>query len=73
MTAGGSYFNELAGDETDLMNPDEEALEVTLLRFPNSQMNLGNRSREDQHHRRDETNDRQLQRRDDGDQSAQHF
>src|SRR5437762_2613925 len=36
--------------------PDEKALEITLLRFPNSQMHLGNRSRENQHHSRDQAN-----------------
>ena len=49
--------------------PDEQALEITLLRFVNAKMNLGNRAGKDERHRRGETNDRQFQRRDKIDKS----
>ena len=44
--------------------PHKHALEVSLLRFMNPEMNLGKRAGEDERHTRRQTNDRQLQRRD---------
>ena len=44
--------------------PDEQTLEIALLRLMNTEMNLGERAGEDQRHRRGQTDDRQLQRRD---------
>ena len=53
--------------------PDEETLKIALLRFVNAEMNLGNSAGKDKHHGRGETNDRQLQRRDQIDNLAQHL
>ena len=53
--------------------PDKQALKVTLLRFVNTEMNLRERAGEDEHHRRGEADDRQLQRRDKIDKFAQHL
>ncbi len=44
--------------------PHEHALEVTLLRFVDPEMNLSERAGKNQRHRRRKTSDRQLQRRD---------
>ena len=38
----------------------------------NAEMNLRKRAREDQHHRGDQADDRQLERRDQGDQFVHH-
>ena len=43
--------------------PNQQALEITLLRFMNSEMNLRQRACENERHSRREADDRQLQRR----------
>ena len=52
--------------------PDEQTLEVALLRFVNPEMNLRECAGEDERHARGQTDDRQLQRRDKIDNLAQH-
>ena len=52
--------------------PDEQTLEITLLGFVNAEMDLGQRPREDQRHRGRQTNDGQLQGREQINQAAPH-
>src|SRR5262249_30995504 len=52
--------------------PHKEALEITLLRFMDPEMNLRQRARKNQRHPRRQTDDGQLQRRDEIDKFAQH-
>ena len=53
--------------------PDEQTLEIALLRFVNAEMHLRDCAGEDEDHGRGQTNDRQLQRRDKIDNLAQHY
>ena len=53
--------------------PNEQALEITLLRFVDAEMNLGERTREDKHHRCGKTDDGQLQRCKEINQSVSHL
>src|SRR4051812_18685287 len=43
--------------------PDEHALEIALLSFVNTEVNLGYRTSKNQYHRRSQTNNCQLERR----------
>src|SRR5947208_6458236 len=52
--------------------PDEHALEITLLRFMDPEMDLRQRARKNQRHPRRQTDDGQLQRRDEINKFAQH-
>ena len=52
--------------------PNEQALEIALLRFVNAEMDLRERAGEDEHHGRDEADDRQLQRGDQVDKISHH-
>jgi hypothetical protein len=52
--------------------PDKHALEITLLRFVDPEMDLRQRAGKDQCHRRRKTHDRQLQRCKDIDDFVQH-
>lgn len=53
--------------------PYEEALEVALLRFVDSEMNLRQCAGKNKHHGNGETRNRQLERRDEIEKSAQHL
>ena len=70
MAAGKNWNLEAA---TLRRPPDKQALEITLLRFVNAEMNLRKRAGKDEHHGRGQTDDRQLQRRDEIDEFAQHL
>src|SRR6266576_3297200 len=52
--------------------PHKHALEITLLRFVNPEMDLRQRPGKDQRHRRRKTHDRQLQRCENIDEFAQY-
>ena len=52
--------------------PNKHALEITLLRFVDPEMDLRQRPGKDQRHRRRKTHDRQLQRCKDVDEFAKH-
>ena len=52
--------------------PDQHALEIALLRFPDSEMHLRDRAGKNQDHRRTETNNRKLQRSNQVDEFFQH-
>src|SRR5438067_517240 len=53
--------------------PHKHALEITLLRFMDSEMHLCKRARKNQRHPRSQTNNGQLQRGDEIDNFAQHI
>src|SRR4029453_17672568 len=53
--------------------PNKQALEITLLRFVNAEMNLSERAREDEHHRCGKADDRELQRCKEINHSAPHL
>src|SRR5262245_24048284 len=53
--------------------PYKEALEITLLGFMNSEVNLRERAGENQHHGRYQADDRQLQRCQQINESAPHL
>jgi hypothetical protein len=53
--------------------PNKHALEITLLRFVYPEMHLCQRAGKDQRHPSRKTHDRQLQRRKDVDDRAQHI
>jgi hypothetical protein len=52
--------------------PHEHALKISLLRFMDPEMNLSKRARKNEGHPRCQTNDRQLERRDEIDRFAEH-
>ena len=53
--------------------PNKQALKITLLRFVNAEMNLSEGAREDEHDRCGKTDDRQLQRCKEINQSVPHL